>query len=63
MEKIKSIMQTLGDNVQIFMSFNNPRVLKHFPFVLSMYDGKVKEMHTDEDMLREIKAKTKMAIL
>ena len=34
--------------------------MKHFPYVISMYDGKAKEMHTDEDMMAEIRANSKM---
>lgn len=58
MRKIKNILKT-KENIQIFLSFNNPRVLKAFPYVLSMYDGKMYEMHTDEDMLSEIKRNQK----
>ncbi len=54
MEKIKSAI-TKRDDIQVIMSFNSPRVLKHFPYVISMYDGSVLELHTDEDMLAEIK--------
>ena len=54
MRKIRNILKK-KDNIQIFMSFNNPRVLKYFPYVLSMYDGKVLEMHSDDDMLEEIR--------
>lgn len=54
MRKIKNVLRK-RDDIQIFMSFNNPRVLKHFHYVLSMYDGKFIEMHTDEDMMKEIR--------
>ena len=54
MRKIKYIVRK-RDNVQFIFSFNSPRVLKHFPEVLSMYDGKKIELHTDEDMLAEIR--------
>lgn len=50
MRKIKYIIRTRTD-VQFIFSFNSPRVLKHFPQVLSMYDGKMIELHTEDDML------------
>ena len=53
MRKIKYLLRTRPD-LQFIMSFNSPRVLKFFPQVLSMYDGKMIELHTDEDMLVEI---------
>ena len=59
MRKIKNIVRKRSD-VQFIMSFNNPRVLKFFPYVVSMYDGKVKELHSDEDMLAEMKRNKKM---
>lgn len=51
MRKIKYIIRTRTD-VQFIFSFNSPRVLKHFPQVLSMYDGKMIELHTEDDMLK-----------
>lgn len=60
MRKIKYALSRSGDDLQIFLAFNSPRVLKHFPYVISLYDGEVHEMHTDEDMLREINAHKKM---
>ena len=54
MRKIKYINKT-RDDVQIIMSFNSPRVLKWFPEVFSMYDGSKLTLHTDEDMLKEIR--------
>ena len=54
MRKIKNLVKMRSD-LQVIFSFNSPRVLKHFSKVLSMYDGSVLEMHTDEDMLKEIK--------
>ena len=51
MRKIKYIIKTRTD-VQFIFSFNSPRVLKHFPQVLSMYDGKMIELHTEDDMLK-----------
>lgn len=59
MRKLKKAVTT-RDKIQVFLSFNSPRVLKHFPYVISMYDGKVKEMHTDEDMMVEIRANSKL---
>lgn len=55
MRKIKWLVKHRSD-LQFIMSFNSPRVIKHFPHVLSMYDGKMIELHTDEDMLAEIDA-------
>lgn len=54
MRKIQYIMRTRND-VQIMFSFNSPRVLKWFPEVLSMYDGTKLTLHTDEDMIKEIR--------
>ncbi len=54
MEKIKAIVEKRSD-VQIIFSFNSPRILKHFPQVLSMCDGKAVTLYTDEDMAKEIK--------
>lgn len=59
MRKLKKALKN-RENLQVFLSFNSPRVLKYFPYVLSMYDGKVCEMHTDEDMLAEIRKNKKM---
>lgn len=53
MRKIKYLLRIRKD-IQFIISFNSPRVLKHFPKVLSMYDGTSLELHTDEDMLKEI---------
>lgn len=53
MRKLKYILSRRKD-IQIIMSFNSPRVLKHFPYVISMYDGCVLKLRTDEDMLRQI---------
>ena len=59
---MKIIKRVLAQNrpIQFFMSFNNPYILKYFPYVLSMYDGKMHEMHTQEEMLEELKANEKM---
>ena len=54
MRKIKYALSKRKD-LQIIMSFNSPRILKHFPHVVSMYDGSVLTLHTDEDMLAEIR--------
>lgn len=54
MRKIKYALSKRND-LQIFMSFNSPRILKHFPNVISMYDGSILTLHTDEDMLAEIR--------
>jgi len=48
------------DDIQVIFSFNNPRVLKHFPHVLSMYDNKVYELHTDDDMAALIRENSKL---
>jgi ABC-type multidrug transport system ATPase subunit len=54
MRKIKNLIQK-NEHIQFIFSFNSPRVLKHFPRVLSMYDGTFIELHSDEDMLSEIR--------
>ena len=54
MRKLKYILRK-RDDIQIFFSFNNPRVLKFFPEVISMYDGKILTLHSDEDMLNEMR--------
>lgn len=59
MRKIKMILKC-RDDVQIIMSFNSPRVLKHFPEVISMYDGAVIYLHSDDDMLKVIRDNKKM---
>lgn len=59
MRKIRYILSK-RKNIQIFMSFNSPRVIRFFPYVISMYDGKVHEMHTDDDMLGEIRNNRKL---
>lgn len=53
MRKIKYIVSHRTD-VQFIMSFNSPRVVKHFPKVLSMYNGQMIELHNEDDMLDEI---------
>lgn len=54
MRKIKHLLRVRND-LQIIMSFNSPRILKWFPDVLSMYDGTKLTLHTDEDMIQEIR--------
>lgn len=54
MRKIKKLAKARSD-LQFLFSFNSPRVVKHFPHVLSMYDGKDIFLRNDEDMLQEIK--------
>lgn len=54
MRKIKYVLRKRQD-LQIIMSFNSPRVLRYFPNVISMYDGSVLYLKTDEDMLAEIR--------
>lgn len=58
MRKIKYILRK-RDDVQFVFSFNNPRVLKHFPEVISLYDGNPLVLHSDEDMLNEIRKNKK----
>lgn len=53
MRKIKYLVRTRKD-LQFIMSFNSPRVVKHFPQVLSMYDGQMIELHNEDEMLAEI---------
>lgn len=55
MRKLKYALRHRND-LQIFLSFNSPRILKHHQEVISLYDGSVLNMRTDDDMLREIKA-------
>lgn len=53
MRKIKKLLNLRSD-LQFIISFNSPRVVKHFPEVLSMYDGQMIELHNEDDMLEEI---------
>lgn len=53
MRKIRNLIRKRSD-LQFIFSFNSPRILKHFPEVLSMYDGTFITLHSDEDMLAEI---------
>ena len=41
-------------NIQFFISFNNPYVLNFFPYVISMYDGKVHHITSMNEMLEEL---------
>jgi len=43
-----------NENIQVFFSFNNPYVLKYFPYVVSMYDGKVHCIKDQAEMFDEI---------
>jgi Fe-S cluster assembly ATPase SufC len=43
-----------GRNIQFFMSFNNPYVIKYFPEVLSMYDGQWKRFSDQDEMLADL---------
>jgi Fe-S cluster assembly ATPase SufC len=53
MKKIRRIVKRRND-IQIIFSFNQPRVLKWFPNVLSMYDGSRITMHNEDDMMAVI---------
>lgn len=59
MKKLKYSIARRPD-VQVIFSFNNPRVLKYFPEVISMYDGKVHKLHDENDMLAEFEANAAM---
>ena len=59
MRKIKYALSH-NPELQVIMSFNSPRVLKHCNRVLSMYDGTVLELNTDDDMLAEIQKHKKV---
>ena len=59
MRKLKYILRKRED-IQIFFSFNNPRVLKFFPEVLSLYDGQPIVLHTADDMIKEMNKHKKM---
>lgn len=47
-------------DIQVIFSFNNPYVLKFFPDVISMYDGKLHHLTDVDAMLSEMKANEKM---
>lgn len=55
MKKLRYIIARRKD-VQVIFSFNNSRVLKYFPEVISMYDGKVHKLHDENDMIAEFNA-------
>ena len=57
MRKIRNLAKR--GNIQTIFSFNNPRILKFFPNVLSMYDGKVLTLHSEDDMAEEIRRNRK----
>ena len=59
MRKIKYLSRNRKD-LQFIFSFNSPRVVKHFPKVLSMYDGLPIELHDEEDMMCEINRHNEM---
>lgn len=54
MRKLKYAI-THRTDLQVFLSFNSPRVLKYFSEVISLYDGSVLTLKTEDDMLAEIK--------
>lgn len=43
------------DDIQFIFSFNNPYMLHFFDTALSMYDGKPVALHSDKEMLAEIR--------
>lgn len=53
MRKIKWLVSKRED-LQFILSFNSPRIVKHFPQVLSMYDGTMIELHNEDEILAEI---------
>ena len=59
---LKIIQKVLrqGRNIQFFMSFNNPYVIKYFPDVISMYDGNIHHFDNMEEMLEDLKANQNM---
>ena len=59
---LRKIKKRIKDRpeLQIFLSFNTSFVLKYFPDVISMYDGKVHHLRTEEEMLVEMKRNQKM---
>lgn len=52
--KLKRIIRK-WDDIQIFLAFNSPEILRYFPYVLSMYDGTVKDLKNADIMREEIK--------
>ena len=58
LRKIRKIV-TKRNDIQIFMSFNTSYVLKYFPEVVSMYDGKVLKIRNEEEMLAVLKENKK----
>jgi energy-coupling factor transporter ATP-binding protein EcfA2 len=59
MRKIKYIVDR-RDDVQFFISFNNPRVLKTFPNVISLYDGNCIKLNNEDDMMDVINENKEM---
>ena len=58
LRKIRKIV-TKRNDIQIFMSLNTSYVLKYFPEVISMYDGKVLKIRNEEEMLAVLKENKK----
>ena len=54
MRKIKRALSK-RQNLQVFLSFNSPRVLRHFSEAISMYDGNPVVLHNEDDMMSEIR--------
>lgn len=61
-DMLKIIRRVLGQGrpIQFVMSFNNPYVVKYFPYVVSMYDGKIHKFDTSDDMLDDLINNRKM---
>ena len=59
MNKLVKLLSIRKD-IQIFMSFNSPLILKYFPYVISMYDGNVLKLQNENDMLQVMKENKKM---
>lgn len=59
LRKIRTIVRNRND-VQLFLSFNTSYVLKYFPDVISLYDGKVHHLKNESEMLEELRKNKKM---
>lgn len=57
--KIRRIAKKWSDT-QVFIAFNSPEILGYFPYVLSMYDGKMHKIDGYDIMRAELKANKKM---
>ena len=57
--KIRRIAKKWSDT-QFFIAFNSPEILGYFPYVLSMYDGKMHKIDGYDIMRAELKANKKM---